>query len=124
MKIYPLGVGGAFTKSNYHNNYIIQLDEKYMLIDAGTTLRYSLQEAGFNYSDIHFVFISHLHFDHVGGLEEMVLQRFWRFEEGKHTPLKTTIIIHEKLFNSLKLYYGMDWKIRTVQWMIFVILFV
>ena len=49
MKIFPLGVGGAFTKSNYHNNYIIELDNKFLLIDAGTTLRNSLPAAGFNY---------------------------------------------------------------------------
>lgn len=116
MKIYPLGVGGAFTKSNYHNNYIIHLAGKCMLIDAGTTLRYSLREAGFNYSDIHFVFISHLHFDHAGGLEEMILQRFWQFEEGKHVPNKTTIIIHEKLLTSLKalLRIGLENQVRTV----------
>lgn len=116
MKIYPLGVGGAFTKSNYHNNYIIHLDEKYMLIDAGTTLRYSLIEAGFNYSDIHFVFISHLHFDHVGGLEELVLQRFWQFDEGKHAPKKTTVIVHKKLLASLKalLRNGLENQGRTV----------
>lgn len=116
MKIYPLGVGGAFTKSNYHNNYIIHLDEKCMLIDAGTTLRYSLPEAGFNYRDIHFIFISHLHFDHVGGLEEMVLQRYWHFEEGTHSPKKTTIIIHEKLLSSLKalLRNGLENQGRTV----------
>lgn len=116
MKIIPLGVGGAFTKTSYHNNYIMQLDEKCMLIDAGTTLRYSLPEAGFHYRDIHFIFISHLHFDHVGGLEELVLQRFWHFEEGEHVPLKTTIIIHEKLFDSLSalLRNGLENQGRTV----------
>ncbi|RUL48268.1 MBL fold metallo-hydrolase [Lysinibacillus antri] len=116
MKIYPLGVGGAFTKTNYHNNYIMQLDEKYLLIDAGTTLRNSLSEAGFNYIDIDYVFISHLHFDHVGGLEEMVMQRFWYFENGQHSPIKTTIIVHEKLLSPLKklLSNGLENQGRTV----------
>lgn len=102
MKIYPLGVGGAFTKQNYHNNYIIELNKKYLLIDAGTTLRYSLQEAHFSYDVIDYVFISHLHFDHVGGLEEMVLKRFWNFTNGEHTPIKTKIIAHKKLALQLK----------------------
>lgn len=102
MKITPLGVGGAFTKTNYHNNYIFQLGEKYLLVDAGTTLRASLAEAGFHYIDIDYVYISHLHFDHVGGLEEMILQRYWHFENGQHVPLKTKIIVHEKLLHSLR----------------------
>ncbi|SOC44652.1 MBL fold metallo-hydrolase [Ureibacillus acetophenoni] len=102
MKITPLGVGGAFTKTNYHNNYIFQLGETLLLVDAGTTLRTSLAEAGYHYTDIDFVYISHLHFDHVGGLEEMILQRYWNFENGQHAPVKTKIIVHEKLLHSIR----------------------
>lgn len=102
MKVTPLGVGGAFTKTNYHNNYIMQLGEKYLLVDAGTTLRTSLIEAGYHYKDIDYVYISHLHFDHVDGLEEMILQRYWNFENGQHVPLKTKIIVHEKLLHSIR----------------------
>lgn len=117
MKICPLGVGGAFTKTNFHNNYIIHLNEKCLLIDAGSTLRYSLLEAGYHYTDIDVVFISHLHFDHVGGLEEMIMQRFWQFNNGQHSPLKTTIIVHEKLLTPLKslLSHGLANQGRTVE---------
>lgn len=101
MKISPLGVGGAFTKTLYHNNYIMHLDEKLLLIDCGTTLRFSLKEAGYEYRDIDYVYISHLHSDHVGGLEEMILQRHWNFENGKLNPKRTRIILHEKLLSSL-----------------------
>ncbi|MBD8028110.1 ribonuclease Z [Ureibacillus sp. Re31] len=117
MEIIPLGVGGAFTTTNYHNNYIIHLNEKYLLIDAGSTLRFSLREAGYHYTDIDAVFISHLHFDHVGGLEEMIMQRFWQFKDGQHSPLKTTIIVHEKLLTPLKrlLCHGLANQGRTVE---------
>lgn len=79
----------------------MHLDKKLLLIDCGTTLRYSLKEAGYEYKDIDYVYISHLHFDHVGGLEEMILQRYWNFENGKLHRLKTHIIIHENLLPSL-----------------------
>ncbi|MFC7687538.1 MBL fold metallo-hydrolase [Ureibacillus sp. GCM10028918] len=117
MKICPLGVGGAFTKSNYHNNYIIEVDEKFLLIDAGTTLRNSLPAAGYDYLAIDFVFISHLHYDHVGGLEELVMTRFWQFENGQHSPIKTTIIVHEKLASLLKNYLknSLENQERTVE---------
>lgn len=101
MKISPIGVGGAFSQTLYHNNYIMHLDEKLLLIDCGTTLRYSLKEAGYKYADIDYVYISHLHFDHVGGLEEMILQRHWNFENGQLKRKKTTIIVHESLVQSL-----------------------
>ncbi|HWK21596.1 MAG TPA: MBL fold metallo-hydrolase [Ureibacillus sp.] len=104
MKMCPLGVGGAFTKSNFHNNYIIELDKKFLLIDAGTTLRNSLPAAGYNYFTIDYVFISHLHYDHVGGLEELIMARFWNFSNGQHAPMKTTIIVHERLASSLENY--------------------
>ena len=117
MKICPLGVGGAFTKSNFHNNYIIELDKKFLLIDAGTTLRNSLPAAGYNYLTMDYVFISHLHYDHVGGLEELVMTRFWQFENGQHAPLKTTVIVHEKLASPLKdhLRNSLDNQGRTVE---------
>lgn len=117
MKICPLGVGGAFTKNNYHNNYIIEVDEKFLLIDAGTTLRESLPAAGYSYLNLDYVFISHLHYDHVGGLEELVMTRFWQFHNGQHSPLKTTIIVHEKLASPLKKYLknGLENQGRTVE---------
>ncbi|MDI7744083.1 MBL fold metallo-hydrolase [Lysinibacillus fusiformis] len=116
MKICPLGVGGAFTKNNFHNNYIIELDEKFLLIDAGTTLRNSLPAAGYNYLSMNYVFISHLHSDHVGGLEELVLSRFWHFENGRHAPLKTNVLVHEKLASPLRNYLknGLENQGRTV----------
>lgn len=116
MKICPLGVGGAFTKFNYHNNYIIEVGEKFLLIDAGTTLRNSLAAAGYEYLAIDYVFVSHLHYDHVGGLEELVMTRFWQFKNGQHSPLKTTIIVHEKLAPLLVNYLknGLENQKRTV----------
>jgi glyoxylase-like metal-dependent hydrolase (beta-lactamase superfamily II) len=76
MKVIPLGVNGAFTKY-YHNNYVFELGERKLLVDAGTTLRYSLKEAGYEETDITDVIITHLHSDHVGGLEEFAQRCKW-----------------------------------------------
>lgn len=70
MRVIPLGVGGAFTDKFYHTNYILEIPGYRMLIDAGTTLRYSLLAAGYTANDIDAVVITHFHSDHVGGLEE------------------------------------------------------
>lgn len=76
IKVKALGTGGAFTK-HYHNNYVFELGDRKLLIDAGTTLRYSLYASGYKESDITDIVITHLHSDHVGGLEEFAQRCKW-----------------------------------------------
>lgn len=99
MIIYPLGVGGAFTERFFHNNYVIELDGKRLLLDAGTTLRYSLKSSGFAVHDIDYIVVSHFHFDHVGGLEELLMRRYWMKNK---TTEKIQLIIHEKQIADLE----------------------
>lgn len=70
MRVTALGVGGAFTDRFYHTNYLVEVPGLRMLIDIGTTLRYSLRAAGYTVRDIDRVVLTHFHSDHVGGLEE------------------------------------------------------
>ena len=72
MKLIFLGSGSAFTvnSSNYHSNMLFIDDTgAKLLIDCCSDARLSLAELGFTYKDIHDVYVSHLHADHVGGLE-------------------------------------------------------
>ena len=116
MKLIPLGVGGAFTSRFYHNNYVAEIGSKKLLLDAGTTLRESMKKAGYSYVDFDAVWISHLHFDHVGGLEEMVLQRFWQLKEGQHQPVKTPVFVHQRVYPQLRklLSSALDNQGRTI----------
>lgn len=95
MEIIPLGVGGAFTERFFHNNYIFKLDDVNLLVDAGTTLRYSLKESEFNLSDIDYILITHFHSDHSGGLEEFLQRCYFRNEEGRHKPHRPTLLMME-----------------------------
>lgn len=70
MRVIALGVGGAFTDRFYQTNYLVEIPGCRVLIDAGTTLRYSLLAAGYTAKDISAVALTHFHSDHVGGLEE------------------------------------------------------
>jgi ribonuclease BN (tRNA processing enzyme) len=72
MKLIFLGSGNAFTvgTDNYQSNMILELEENHcLLLDCGNDIRFSLYDQGLSYSNIEAVFISHLHADHVGGLE-------------------------------------------------------
>lgn len=75
MKITFAGVGGAFTDNRYwqSNMFITANSGKRLMIDCGGDARFSFGEHGatnYNISEwADGVYISHLHADHIGGLE-------------------------------------------------------
>ena len=71
-KLLFLGSGSAFTvgADNFQSNiFIIKESGEKLLIDCGSDIRFSLYDAGFSHRDLTDIYISHLHADHVGGLE-------------------------------------------------------
>jgi ribonuclease BN (tRNA processing enzyme) len=72
MKLIFLGSGSAFTvgADNYQSNMLL-VDERghKLLIDCGSDIRFSLHALKYSHLDITDIYISHLHGDHVGGLE-------------------------------------------------------
>ncbi|MBD2391634.1 MBL fold metallo-hydrolase [Aphanizomenon flos-aquae NRERC-008] len=71
-KLIFLGSGSAFTvgANNFQSNMLLVTEKNHkLLIDCGTDIRLSLHAAGLSYLDITDIYISHLHSDHVGGLE-------------------------------------------------------
>lgn len=77
MKLVFIGSGSAFIphEQNYQSN-ILLIDEKTnkkLLMDCGSDARHALGDLGYSYQDINAVYISHLHADHVGGLEWLAL---------------------------------------------------
>lgn len=71
-KLMFLGSGSAFTvgADNFQSNMMVISDRgNKLLIDCGSDIRFSLHAAGFSHLDVTDVFISHLHADHIGGLE-------------------------------------------------------
>jgi ribonuclease BN (tRNA processing enzyme) len=72
IKLIFLGSGSAFTVGvdNFHSNMLLLSDSgKKFLIDCGSDIKFSLYVAGFSHLDITDIYLSHLHGDHVGGLE-------------------------------------------------------
>lgn len=76
MSIF-LGTGSAFTLKNYHTNAIIEINNKKLLIDAGSDIRFALRDANLSYKDIDAIFITHIHSDHVGGMEYLGFARLF-----------------------------------------------
>jgi len=72
-----LGTGAAFSLNNYQSNMIIEDRGKRLLIDAGGDIRHSLRDAGLSYKDIDAVYITHLHNDHIGGMEFLAFSTYF-----------------------------------------------
>lgn len=77
MNFKFLGTGSAFTIDNYHTNFLIERNDKHLLIDAGTDIRFSLRKRDYSYKDIDAVYLSHLHSDHIGGLEYLAFASYF-----------------------------------------------
>lgn len=74
------GVGSAFASREFYQTNAVLIDEKTgkcLLIDCGSDARFSLAEIGVTLKDIERVYITHLHADHVGGLEWLAFCTFF-----------------------------------------------
>lgn len=98
MRLLFLGTGSAFTVGgNFNSNMLVTADSgRRLLIDAGVDLRHSLHAQGLGYADIDDIYISHLHSDHIGGLEYMGLST--RFDPRCTPP---HLFVHERLVGPL-----------------------
>lgn len=78
MQLTFIGTGSAFTTGgNYQSNLLVEVDGKRLLIDCGGDVRHGLHELGLSHRDIDAVYISHLHADHVGGMEWLAFSTFF-----------------------------------------------
>jgi ribonuclease BN (tRNA processing enzyme) len=104
MKIKVIGCGNAFSKINFNQSFLLSENGRNMLIDFGARIPMALDYHGINVKDIHDVYISHQHADHIGGLEELAFLRYdWikhpqHFSEGKYAP---RLICNENLMREL-----------------------
>lgn len=98
MKLQFIGSGNAFTLANWQSNMVMTFDDNSrVLFDCGSDCRHGLKELGIAPSDIDGVYISHLHGDHVGGLEWL---GFTRFFSGRGFA-KPELVISEALQGDL-----------------------
>ena len=75
MTIIPLGIGSALSKTAYNTNFLVESSSgKRLLVDCGYTAFRSLLDLRLTFSHIDGVLITHLHGDHVLGLERLAIE--------------------------------------------------
>ncbi|MBB6729564.1 MBL fold metallo-hydrolase [Cohnella zeiphila] len=85
MEIQMLGTGSAFAKAFYNTNALVYAGGRTLLVDCGTTGPSALHRLGKPLSDIDAVLVTHIHADHIGGLEELAFQ--YRFKYNSRPVL-------------------------------------
>jgi len=76
MKILALGTGHAFTHKNFNQSFLLEFNDHRMLIDCGRNIPEALKYHNIDIKTIEDIYISHLHSDHIGGLEYMAFARY------------------------------------------------
>lgn len=80
-----LGTGHSESIEHWNTNAMLATPKGNMLIDCGFTIKYALRDQGLSLPDIDAVFITHVHGDHVFGLERIGYES--RFSYGKRVKL-------------------------------------
>ncbi|WP_082083943.1 MBL fold metallo-hydrolase [Paenibacillus beijingensis] len=95
MRIQMVGTGSAFAKRYFNNNALIEGDGCRFMLDCGVTGPTALHKAGITFGELDGLLISHIHADHVGGVEEYAFQM--KFIYGR----KPLLYVPEPLIETL-----------------------
>lgn len=95
LQLQMLGTGSAFAKQYYNNNALLRDHAYTLLIDCGVTAPAALHQLNISLGDIDAVLITHIHADHVGGLEELAFRMKFSYQR------KMTLYVAEDLAGPL-----------------------
>ena len=104
FSIQFVGTGNAWSKPpiNYNTNAVVHFQGHTWLMDCGLLCPLGLCDMGVSQSQIEGVFISHLHGDHVSGLEELLYTNFFAYQK------RIDLWLPEGLLRSHSHYEGCD----------------
>ncbi|MBN1686522.1 MAG: MBL fold metallo-hydrolase [Spirochaetales bacterium] len=92
--VFFVGVGSAFSKTNYQTNLLIIKGDDHVMIDCGTRAPQALFKLGVPVTAVRHWLITHSHADHIGGLEEIMLM-------GRYVVRKKPTIVINQAFQNL-----------------------
>lgn len=80
MKLYPLGVGDAFARDHFSTSLALEHDGRWIIIDSPHPIRRMMRDsaAPIDVGDVDAVVLTHLHGDHVSGLEGLAFYNLFK----------------------------------------------
>ncbi|MEF3303891.1 MBL fold metallo-hydrolase [Paenibacillus sp. GYB003] len=91
ITIRMIGTGSAFAKNYFNNNALVTCGDYTLMIDFGITAPLAMHRLNVPLDVIDGVLVTHLHADHIGGFEELMLRL--KFDYNK----KPALFIEERL---------------------------
>lgn len=92
IQLQMLGTGSAFARRYFNNNALLYDEEFTLLIDCGVTAPIALDRLNISFDDIDAVLITHIHADHVGGLEELAFTMKFKYKRKMILYIADTLI--------------------------------
>ena len=102
LTLVPLGIGDAFSALNYTHCLAVGGDDHWLLIDCPHPIRKMMREAettsgiGLDVDRIEAVVVTHLHADHVSGLEDFAYFNY--FVVGRRTKILAHSLVLDRLW--------------------------
>lgn len=102
MKLTMLGTGNALVTEVYNTCFVLSEDNQHMLVDGGggNGLLQQLKKADIRWQDIHTIFVTHKHIDHLLGIVWMIRLFTQGFNQGIYTG-EATIYAHDEVIDLL-----------------------
>jgi len=88
-----IGCGYSGSVTQYNNNALFRTPEGSLLVDCGHTIKHALHAQGLSFDDVDAIFITHVHGDHVFGLERIAFESRFNSNTKPKLFLKQELLI-------------------------------
>ncbi|NCB91651.1 MAG: MBL fold metallo-hydrolase [Clostridia bacterium] len=102
MKLTILGTGNATVSECYNTCFVFSNENGHFLVDGGggNRILHNLKEAGISLEEIHEIFLTHEHIDHLLGIIWLIRMIGQKMNQGKYEG-DLNIYCHEGLVSTL-----------------------
>lgn len=94
-KLIIIGCGHSESEEHFNNNALVSSPHGNLLIDCGYTIKQALKGINYSIADIDAIYISHVHGDHVFGLERFAYECRYKYKK------RIKLYFHKSIYKEL-----------------------